>query len=243
MEEFPMIKFALWTQCDLRQDYIIEQIKYMMAKREDIFEPTVIYGGKLTGKRNKSYNINNEEDANIFVKCLGDTDVLSIVLTNSDRKKRGVIFGFTIDFPPECTVISFEVTHSFFKTYEDKNKFMDIVQELIELTNPMFAKIDDIGNSLDIMDEMGEDIYQLQSHIPAIFWVNYFGEKYIEKYGEVKLLNAPSGKIEHVGNGIMITMTNDLMEFDTNNCVEARKKVSKYLGVGKYKLFKKVFKS
>lgn len=90
------------------------------------------------------------------------------------------------------------------------------------------------------MDKIGGDIVK---EIPAVFWGNYFGEKYIKQYGEDKLLNAPYGNIERVGKGIMITMTNDLMEFDSPNCVKARKKLNKYLGIGKYKFFKKIFKS
>jgi hypothetical protein len=243
MKEIPMIEFTLWTQKNLRQVDTINKFKEIMAKRDDIFQPTAIYGGKLTKKRNKVYDISNEEDVALFSKCMLDEDVLRIVLTNSDRKKRETIFGFTIAFVPQFTVISFEVAHSFFKTKKDNDEFLLIIKQMIEITNPMFANIDDIGNTLDIMYEMGEDIYQLQNHIPAIFWGNYFGEKYIEQYGKDKLLNAPYGNIERVGNGIMITMTNDLMEFSTPNCVESRKKLNKYLGIGKYKFFKKKFKN
>ena len=37
-------------------------------------------------------------------------------------------------------------------------------------------------------------------------------------------------------------MANGLMGFDTHNCVESRKKLSKYLGIGKYQFFKKLIK-
>jgi hypothetical protein len=39
----------------------------------------------------------------------------------------------------------------------------------------------------------------------------------------------------------MITMTNDILEFDSHECIEARKKLSKYLGIGKFQLLKKIF--
>lgn len=37
-------------------------------------------------------------------------------------------------------------------------------------------------------------------------------------------------------------MANGLMEFDTYNCVESRKKLNKYLGIGKHQFFKKLIK-
>lgn len=241
MKEVPMINATMWTQVNLREGSIISRLSELLAKRTDDFMPTIIYGGKLTARKNKKYDKDNEDDVNLFIKCLNDNDVLRIILTNSDRKKREVMFAFTIAFVPQFTAVSLEVTHSFFRSQNEKDRFMDIITKMIEIISPMFVNIDDIGNSLDIMEEAGEDTYQLDKYVPALFWGNYFGEKYISHFGEEKLLNSPFGYVTKVCSGIMITMTNDPMEFDSDKCVEERKKLSKYIGIGKFRLIKKIF--
>lgn len=241
MKEIPMISSTMWTLKNIREKDTIIKIKELIAMGNDIFIPTIIYGGKLTQKRNKNYDVNNVDDANLLENCLNDSNVLSISLTNSDRKKREVVFGFIIDFVTQVTVITFEVSHTYFKTQNEKEKYISIVKQLISITDPMFCKIDDIANANNIMDEMGEDIYQLQNHIPAVFWGNYFGEKYINQFGEDKLISYPLGNVIRVDKGIMITMTNDPMEFNSDECVEERKKLSRYLGIRKFRLFKKIF--
>lgn len=241
MKETPMISSTMWTLRNIREKDTIIKIKEFIAMGNDIFIPTIIYGGKLTQKRNKNYDVNNIDDVNLLENCLNDNNVLSISLTNSDRKKREVVFGFIIDFVPQVTVITFEVSHTYFKTQNEKEKYVSIVRQLISITDPMFCKIDDIANANKIMDEMGEEIYQLQNHIPAVFWGNYFSEKYISQFGEDKLINFPLGNVARVDKGIMITMTNDPMEFNSDGCYKARKKLSRYLGIGKYRLFKKIF--
>lgn len=241
MKEIPMISSTMWTLKDIREANTVLKIKELFAMGNDIFIPSIIYGGKLTQKKNKSYDINNLDDVNLFENCFYDSRVLSISLTNSDRNKREVIFGFTIDFVPRVTVITFEVSHTYFKTQSEKEKYISIVKQLISITDPIFCKIDDIASANNIMDEMGEGIYQLENYIPAIFWGNYFGEKYINQLGEERLANFPFGNISRVDKGIMITMTNDPMEFNSDECVEVRKKLSKYLGIGKFRLFKKIF--
>lgn len=236
-----MIKASMWTQVNLREEVIISKLTELLLRKADEFIPTVIYGGKLTARKNKKFDKDDTEDINLFTKCLNDTDVLRIVLTNSDRKKRDIIFAFTIAFVPQFTVVSLEVTHSFFKSQNEKDRFMEIITQMIEVISPMFVNIDDIDNSLGIMEEAGEDIYQVEKYVPALFWGNYFGEKYVNHFGEERLIKSPHGHVSRVCSGIMITMTNDPMEYNSDECVEARKKLSRYLGIGKFRLFKKIF--
>lgn len=240
MKETPQIDFSAWTKKDLRKEDVINKLIEIIAVREDAFKATAIYGGKLTKKQNKVYDCNNKDDILLFKNSLLNEDVLVTTLTNSDRKKREYIFGFSIDFSIQANILSFGVSHSYFTSKERKEKFIKIIKELIKISEPMFATVEDIGNSLKIMDKMGEETYQVHKYIPAIFWGNYFGEKYIEEYGREKLLDSPVGNIELIGNGIMITMNDDLMQYDTKQCENTRKKLSKYLGIGKYRMLKKI---
>jgi hypothetical protein len=227
-----MINATMWTQVNLREKAIILQLSELLAKGIDDFIPTIIYGGKLTARKNKKYNKENEEDINLFSKCLNDNEVLRIVLTNSDRKKREVEFAFTIAFVPQFTVISFEVTHSFFKSQNEKARFIEIINRMIKITKPMFANIDDIGNSLNIMEDMGEDIYQLDKYVPAVFWGNYFGKHYADKIGREKILSFNGHRVEELKNGgIYIQISPQPLNPSSLSDRRAQRELAKLIGV------------
>lgn len=239
MTEIPMIEFTAWTEKDLRQNDIIEKLINIFINREDFFVPITIYGGEGTKIKNQPFNKNSIKDLELFKKCMINKKVLTICLSNNDKEEKEIYFGFTIGFAPKFSVISFDVSNTYFKTLEEKEKFKDIVVQIIKTIDPIYANIDDISNSLNIMDKMGEDGYKVFEYIPAIFWGNYFGHKYIEKYGKEKLLNIPNVKKQEISNGIMITMTEDLLEFDSKECKKGREKLRKKLHVGRYIIFKK----
>ncbi len=241
MKEIPMISTTMWVKDSIHDVIIASKLSNLLAKRNDEFTPTIFDAYSLSKKR-RAFNSNNEEQIALFESCIANKEENTITLTNSDRKKREVLFGFTIDVAYFATVITFEVTHSYFKSDVEKQKYMDIVKQLIEIVNPLYARTDDIGNSLEILDKAGEETYIcVTDHIPAIFWGNYFGEKYVEYFGKEKLLNSPCGIVEPIGKGILIAMSNDPMNFCSKECLEARKKLGKYLNVAKTNPIKRIF--
>lgn len=242
MNEIQMISTTMWSIDSIHNTVIATRLSELMAKRNDEFTSTIFDAYTLPKKRSRVFDHCNDEQVALFEQCISNEKELTIMLTNSDRKKREVLFGFTIDFAPEFTVVTFQVTHSYFVAEGEKTKYMSIVKELIGIINPIYAKIDDIGESLEILDKSGEDTYQcVIDYVPAIFWGNYFGEKYIQQYGKDKLLSSPYGIISNVGNGILITMNDDPMIYNTKECSEDRKRLSKYLHVGKPNPIKKLF--
>lgn len=242
MKEIQMISVAMWCLDNVRTTTILDKLDDLFAKRTDEFMATVIYGSERTKNKNCKYDATNTSDNDLYKACLQDEKIYRVVLTNSDRKKREVLFGFIIDFAYFATVITFEVTHSYFKTEVEKEKYMSIVKELIEIVSPFYGNIDDIGESLEILKKAGEDTYIcVTDYVPAIYWGNYFGEKYVTHYGKDKLLDSPYGIVSNVGNGIFITMNDDPMNYNTKECAENRKRLSRYLQVGKPNPIKKLF--
>lgn len=239
MTEIPMLEFTAWTEKDLRQEDIIEKLINILIKRDDIFTPITIYGGEGTKIKNQPFDKNEIKDLELFKKCMMNKKVLTICLSNNDKEEKEIYFGFTIGFAPKFSAISFDVSNTYFKTIEEKEKFKDIIVQIIETIDPIYANIDDVSNSLNIMDKMAEDGYKVFKYIPAIFWGNYFGQKYIEKFGKEKLLNLSNVNKEDIGNGILITMTNDILEFNSKECKVRRDKVRKKLHIGKFRIFKK----
>ena len=195
----------------------------------------------MTNKKNRGFNPNSNDDINLFKQCMIDEQVLRIVLTNSDRKKRNILFGLTIDFPSWATVVSFEVSHSYFVSEVERETYLKIIKDLITKFNPVYAMVDDIEESIEILKKSREETYRcVTEYIPSIFWGNYFGEKYVSQFGKDKLLNSHYGISSSVGNGILITMDNNPMNYNTIECTDNRKRLSKYLHVGKPNSIKKL---
>lgn len=240
MNETPFISVTMWSIEPIQNSEVVRFLTENFAKAKDVFAPTVIYGGYLTKRKNQSFDPNCEKDIKLFENCIYDKEVYSITLTNSDMQNRNVLFGFTIDFPPWATIIKFQLSHSYFVGNKEKQVFMSIVNDLICTIEPVFALIDDIEESIEILEKSGEETYQcIIDYVPTIFWGNYFGKKYIDHYGKDHLLNSPVGIVSELGNGVLITMNDDPLTYNSKECSERRKKLGKYLHVGKPISFRK----
>lgn len=226
MKQLKLIDQVFWTKKDLRTDEIIEKVAQLFALREDEFKPTVLYGGKLTHSRNKKFD---SSKVSLFKKCFKEESVLRITLTNNDKEEKDVIFGFTIDFARFSTVVSFQVTHSYFSNHEKLLKFLSIAENICNIIRPMYGEIHDLEDSNELLCD---NTYRVHECLPGVYWYNYFGKYYIEKIGKDKLLSSPASKIEELGNGDIIVYTSDNpFDYSSPTSRKSQKKLRKYLGI------------
>jgi hypothetical protein len=67
--------------------------------------------------------------------------------------------------------------------------------------------------------------------LPALYWANFFGPRYISKFGEDKIRNAPGWKIDRLSNnGYLYVLSSGLGLSDD---IVPREKVQAYFGVRK----------
>jgi len=101
-----------------------------------------------------------------------------------------------------------------------------------------------MSTSQTLKEKAREKTYGFVSeYVPVAFWGNYFGERHVRKYGRDKLLNSPYGIVEEIGEGILITLTQDPMDFDSPERKRTGKKLKSYLRLGKPSLFHRIIKS
>lgn len=240
MNDSSWIIVDLWTDVNLRSETFAAQIVELFGQRTDEFAPTIIYGGVLTQKRNVKFN---SSEIGIIREAILNQDVFLLFLSNWDGKKRSFVFEFSINFAPDSTIIGFQVTHEFFTSEERKNKFISLEKRLIEITHPFYGLIDDMSTSLMSLNKAKEPHYGCVSeYAPTVYWGNYFGEKHIIKYGRDKLMNSPFGIVDEVGEGILLTLTPDPMDYNSSLRKREAKKLKEYLGIGKPGLLRQIFK-
>jgi len=230
MIEREEIKQTFWTKKEIKDEIVGKRLVHLLIERDDELKPTYWYGGKYENKK-----IDNET-SKLFTEALLDDTAINGFLqytqyafTNNDRKKRD--FNFDIHFGGagcEYNIFSFRISHEYFTNQERLDKFLTLSREIILLLNPFYGKIHDIGDGLKGVSN--NQTYGVLEKVPRIFWGNYFGDIYIERIGEEKLLSCKAYKIEKIGNGIYIQLTKSPLEFETNECKQARKKLESYIG-------------
>jgi hypothetical protein len=226
MEEKHYIEQTYWTTQSIKNNGIAEKLANLFAVRDDEFAPTALYGEKLTKNKNEKYDKTKEDK---FVECINTPDINYVVLTNSDRVKRDVIFGLRINMLDAYSLISFCVTHSYFNSDEKLQKFLNIGKEIAGIINPIYGLVHD---DADFVEIMGGQPVKILEKIPGVFWGNYFGEPYISKIGKQKLLSSTVYKVEELKNGdIYLQISDTPFKSSSDEERKIQKNIAKHLGI------------
>ena len=233
MDNCKEIKQTFWTKKSLKTEVFGKEIKKIFLNRNDELLPTYWYGSHYT----KSKNVKIEEDSPIlFMKALLDDTTINGFMqntqygfTNSDRKKREFIFDISFGGTPKTFyTFSFSISHEYFTCIERIIKFLNIGKQIIELINPIYGKIHDIGDSVETR-KRGQtlDVY---NKIPRVYWGNFINNEYIQKIGDKKLESFEAYKNEIIANGRFIQLTESPFDFNTKDFKEKQKKLEKIIG-------------
>lgn len=92
--------------------------------------------------------------------------------------------------------------------------FQKFAQPLIEQLKPEYALI----TESDHLEAYGRDV--LKAKLKSIYWINYFGPIYIQKYGEEIFLTAPIWRVERLGEGVWYQLTERFLDFKDKSLQE-----------------------
>lgn len=68
------------------------------------------------------------------------------------------------------------------------------------------------------------------SHLPGVFWLNFFGRPYLELLGEDRLLSVPGERVEKIDDGVMTVLSNDPWSWDSTAYTAREQQVRDHLG-------------
>lgn len=206
-------------------------------------KPGKIYAGCLTNNRYKKYP---GHFSDLFIRAYSEKDVMSYGMASGDSRKADEYWRFDCNmtfykdsklaprnsensFEP-WNVINLSSTYGRLKDKAETDNFLKCVKDLILLLNPFYADIDDISNSVDLLFEAGEQT-QVSDRIQQIYWGNYYGPSFCQKYGTDKMLNLPAYSIEKLGDGVFYTLCENVFGFASDECKKRRKQIRKILNL------------
>jgi hypothetical protein len=71
----------------------------------------------------------------------------------------------------------------------------------------------------------------LRKHLPGIYWANFFGPRYVEFFGEGRLMSAPAHDVQRLGEaGILLLMSKSPFDYDKAEVKETEEAVVEHLG-------------
>ena len=215
------------------------QVLHILTKY-GMFPPEKFYAGKLTENR---FVYAGKQARDILIQGYSEKDVLELDMSSGNSRKVTdywrVQWGLTFYknsrlavepvFLP-WNVLSIHSTHGRLKDSKLYSDFFGCMKELIALLEPFYVSVDDVNNKVNLMDR-AKEAHFVPDRIQEIFWGNYFGKDHCSRYGLDNLKRLPSKHIEVIGDGIFFSLTDSVLEYDSKECKNGRKKIKQYLEV------------
>ena len=138
-------------------------------------------------------------------------------------------------------VLSLYTTYGRIKDEEQLTQYLGCVKELIRLIKPFYADIDDVSNSVRLLKAAREETFNPE-YIQQIYWGNYWDLDHYQELDKEKILNVSKCCVDEFGNGVFLTLTDNVFDACTMRSELRRKWVKRKIGLklglkqtGKYK--------
>lgn len=218
----------------------------IMAALEEsgLSQPKYVRDKKFTGFRNripepdlmtwltKAYLA--EENYNIYLQYAG--------ANNSYKNKCDIVFwhsfhgdkGIESNGRRRWIRIQIVCSYDLLNNSEQREKLSKCVFAMIEHIRPVYATADDMQTEMtirsDIRGQLGVIHMNEYMNVNSISWGNYFGSEYCRKYGLNERTDIPAKKIS-VGDGIFFMMTDSPFDYDSEQCLENRRKTARFFNI------------
>lgn len=139
--------------------------------------------------------------------------------------------------PTTPKIINLYVEESYFLDPNHTSRFVEFSMAVYNLIHPDFGLIHETEDKIAMATihdpRYGKTIVPINMHrgMPGIYWGNFWGPSYVEKFGKGKLLSAPSFKTENlIDGGLMILTGPTPLNSRAPESVRTRKGLRDYLG-------------
>lgn len=119
---------------------------------------------------------------------------------------------------------------------EEARTFIDYAFELFKLFEPVYGRVsckEDYRQKNLVQGAVAENAVgiKLRRYLPGLYWANFFGPRYIEFFGEERLLSAPAHETKWLGeSGILLLVSESLFEYDDPEVKATEQAVIEHLG-------------
>lgn len=127
-------------------------------------------------------------------------------------------------WPVRWNILSFHSTYGWMDSQKNNDMLMDILYELIPVLSPFCIKIDDISQSVKLLEKAHEPTFK-PDHIQQVYWGNYWGGHLMKQVNLEELRKLPVSQLKETENGVFFTLSDSIFDFNSKQCNSLRKKV------------------
>lgn len=213
---------------------------FSVLEKHKFFPPKKVYADLLTKRKFVNYS---PDMRSLLVKAYSEKNVFGIDMATGNNTSENDYWRLTWDFTfykneklcvtPQFmpwNVLSLYSTHGLLEDEGIYRNYLSCLLELITVIDPFYMKIDDVSNSVDLLAKIKQTHFT-PGCVQQIYWGNYFGPQYCSKYNVFASNVIPAYKSESVGNGIFFTLSDNLLDFSSDECITRRKEILKYLQI------------
>ena len=236
--ERPIISASLFYY-DTQYDSETARKVLQILDQHTMFPPDKIHADILTNNRYIKADVCAKD---IFVKAYSEKDVLGIDMASGDSRKVTDYWRFNWKltynknqrqvignkFKP-WNIITLQSTYGRLQN-EEEFFFIDCVKALIKAVSPFYASIDDIANKLELQNLCNETHFT-PDKVQTIYWGNYFGREYTNRYGLEKIMSLPAYECEKIDDGVFFALSDSLHNYGGKEVVQRRKQIKRILQI------------
>ena len=244
--ETPIFKTSIFYY-DTEYDISTAETVFETLDKYGMSDAEKIYADRLTQNRFISTKNNTKS---IFTKAYAEKDVYVIDMANGDGRKITEFWqiDWRLTYYKESkkddlkstfipwNVLSIDSTYGRLREKSTYEAYMSCALELIQKLNPFYAKIDDVDNCVGLMDKAREKHF-VPNKIQCIYWGNYFGKQYCDKFKEDYIANIPAYSVKKIGDGVFFTLSESIFDFNSPETKAMRRKLKKYLSARRLFIF------
>ncbi|MDD6260105.1 MAG: hypothetical protein PUA74_03315 [Clostridiales bacterium] len=228
--ETPLMKASLFYYDSVYSQETSKQVLDILLKY-GFFPPLKIYAASMT---KNNYISADEDTGDLFVRSYSEKDILEIDMSSGDSRKVheywkanwGLTFlknsHRTIKQPKTIpwNIFSLYSTYGLLKESEFYENYFNCIFDLIAALKPFFAAVDDVDNRVRLMSK---EEHFVPDRIQQIYWGNYWGKNFCEKYGIDETEDIPTQNVRKIGDGFWFSLTDSAFEFNATECKIKRK--------------------
>lgn len=235
--ETPLIRGTLYYYDDAYPAALGGQVRDAL-EAFGFFPPEKLYADVLTGGEYQPFT---PEMADLFPRGYSEKEVFSLSMASADSSKAAEYWKFdwyftfhksdTLAVTPifrPWNVLTLDSTYDRLRDPAAYDAYFACLKELIALIRPFYARIDDVANANRLLNAAKEPHFK-PDYIQQIYWGNYFGPEFCDRFGKEKLLHLPAGQISELADGVFFTLTDSVLEAPAWKCGIARRKIKRYL--------------
>lgn len=205
-----------------------------IAEQFGLFPPSKIHADKLTQGRFRVYRPSMRD---IAVKAYSEKNVFSVFweLPNIKEETDSFTFEWTFTFYKSrhlrvepsfkpWNTLTLMASYGWLRDEANYSNYLAAFKSFICALKPFYANIDDVAQEVSLLQEVHAPHF-VPDKIQQIYWGNYWSGDFQRQIDSFCAPKYPVSCFEKIENGIFFTLSDSLLDFDSEKVNKLRKQI------------------